>query len=433
MRPPDDVVRLRWVVDVLVGRFPLVAVVTVLVTAAVVLLVGARSVVYTATAEVAVRPITLQPFTVASSGVDRSVSMPTEVAVATGGEVATATAAALRVVDTAGFRAGLSVTTPDSSQVLTISYRSSSATTAATRAAAFARVYLAARSHTAASLADDQRAVLDARTKALVTRRAALVEQVQIAVAAAKNPVEADPLSAPIRSEITAIDGQLADIDAQRTDLAGLDTGGGTLLSTPDAHDAVSNRPGRSILLVGVLGGLLIGVVTALVVERRNPRLRARRELDVVTGAPVVAVPPPRRLLPRRGSTRRAASTSRLLHLVVARSRRSQESVAGAPLFVVPAGPRDAAGWVADGLRAAEHTTGPAEAAPGSTVHVVDPWHDDGALDGVVDRHGHVAGAAVVVARTGHTRLRDVEETTARLGHVGVPVAAVVLVDRSAR
>lgn len=420
-----EFVPMRWVGAVLRGRWRWVAAATVaggLLGAAATVL---PPVTYTATAQVAVRPVTLQPFTVASSGVDRSVSMPTEVAVATGAALATAVAADLHVPDTSGFRHGLTVTSPDSSQVLEFHYASSSAAEAEDRAAGFAAAYLRARSSAATAVARGQQVALDDREAALVARRAQLVEQSQQAVATAANPVEAAPLAAPIQSEITSIDTQVADIELQRTQLEGLDTSGGQVIGLPGTGDVQSSRGGVTLALVGAVGGLLCGVVAALVVERRRPRVRALADVKALTGADVVVVPPGAgrlaRVLDRVRGSRAAART----HLRVDRAFRRLVSASGGDdpdvHVLVCASPVRVGRYVAEGVGGARGAEVLSPSGPGDVQAV------DVLCEPLPVRPG-TPTAVVVAVRSGRTRIADLVRVLDVVGdeHSTPPTVALV-------
>lgn len=164
---------------------------------------------------------------------------------------------------------GLAVTNPAQSRVLTISYTAATAAQAARGANTVATTYLAVRRNAALAQAHAQSAVLRA----------------QIGLLRRDLP---RPRKAPTALE-NAYGQQLANLEAQLTDLALVDDASGGHLTRQATASSATSGPSLMIYLAGSLVlGLACAVTVALLRDRMSRRASDPQLLSSRIGAPVV-------------------------------------------------------------------------------------------------------------------------------------------------
>ncbi len=244
---------------------------------------------YTATAQVLVLPLTGSPSNTPANP-NLLVNMVTEEAVVQSGPVVagaakliggTATAASLE----SNLSKQLSVSNPTGSDVLQITWKSSTSAGAQKGANAFATSYLQYRHATLAGQLAGLETVLGNEVAALQTQITKLSGQ-----------LASLPNTAPARQglvvNLTQASGQLTTANDQLTQLKTYNDSGGTVLAAAPPPQSTSGLSKAVVLILGVLIGLLLGLVVALIRDAVDDRVREASVLKRRTGAPVLAVVP---------------------------------------------------------------------------------------------------------------------------------------------
>lgn len=225
---------------------------------------------YSATSEVLVRS-TFDQFGAVGVSADNQVSMTTEQQIAGSAAVALRAARLLGRPDSQAndYASRVRVTNPQKSQVLRFEFTTSGPERAARGANAFAEAYLADRKSRSES------AVLRA-TKALDQQIAVLNEQLANDTAPAK----------------TAAQSQLYTLQKRALDIKSRDIDAGDVVRRASAP-ALPVGPGlRTLLALGLVCGLLLGVVLAWVRSSLDNRIRSVGEVQGSLRAPVLGILP---------------------------------------------------------------------------------------------------------------------------------------------
>ncbi|GAA4104628.1 hypothetical protein [Nonomuraea soli] len=223
---------------------------------------------YVAVAEVQARNVTTDPFGSNGPGVDRTLSMPTERAIAVSRDVAAEVARTLGG-DPGELSEGLEVRVPDSTQVLRFEYGAADPQRAAAGANAFAGAYLEVRGRRVTEDAD-------AVQRAITSR----VEQLSRQLTAAKKEDVTE------RAQLTS---QIGDLRKQADALAVIDTRPGyvTQKAVPPALRAFPTR--LTFLAGGLVLGLLAGLALAFARQLLDTRIRRPEELSGLLDRPVLS------------------------------------------------------------------------------------------------------------------------------------------------
>ncbi|MFF3500968.1 hypothetical protein [Streptomyces sp. NPDC003247] len=228
---------------------------------------------YTATSEVLVRSTT-DPFGTVGVSADNQVSMSTEQRIAASATVAQR---AVRLLgrpaeQTTTFGARVRVTNPQKSQVLRFEYTSGAPQRAAQGANAFAEAYLADRKSRNEATAHRATHALEQQITVLNKRLA----QDQLERASAK----------------PAAQNQLYNLQKRVLDIKSRDTDGGDVVRRA-AVPTLPVGPGlRTLLALGVVCGLLLGIVLAWVRSALDNRVRSVGEVQAALRAPVLGILP---------------------------------------------------------------------------------------------------------------------------------------------
>jgi capsular polysaccharide biosynthesis protein len=218
---------------------------------------------FTASASLAVSPLTTNPFS--SAAVNQQINIVTERAILQSSEVAriasedvgSATATPqilLKRVDVAA---------PSGSQVLEVSVTMPNAQEAADYANAMAKAYLRFRADGAAAVASGYVAALDKEIGQLSAVQSPTQQQAQ----------------------------RLSDAVQQRQNFILVSDSPGRIIGVASAPSDPSSVSERSFLLAGLIGGLLVGIVAALLRERLDRRIRTRSRLgDACSGHALTVV-----------------------------------------------------------------------------------------------------------------------------------------------
>jgi capsular polysaccharide biosynthesis protein len=238
---------------------------------------------YTATASVNVVPTAAdQSNSVAGSRTaGATVNLDTQAQVVTSTAVATLSGRMLHSPLTPWQLAKqVNVTVPPNSSILDISCTASTATGAATCANDFAKAYLQNRSQTAISTVNGQLKTLQQQISGLNSTIAAL--STKIASLPSNSPQRATDV-AQRDSDQSKLNKLTQDYATTNGELA--DTNGGTVITTATPPGKPSSPKKLLILPSGLVVGLLLGLIVAFLVDRRDKRihnaLHAERVLDL--------------------------------------------------------------------------------------------------------------------------------------------------------
>jgi uncharacterized protein involved in exopolysaccharide biosynthesis/Mrp family chromosome partitioning ATPase len=208
----------------------------------------------------------------------------------------------------------VSVTVPANSQVLSINCQGSSPDDAAGCAQAFAQAYLNYTSTSTTASLKSQATTLQSNISTLES------DSAKLKVAIANLPANSSQRASD-NEELTADHSQLGSLNGQIATLtAGLaDPSGGSIIS--NATPPLSATSPKALLVIpsGLLGGLLIGLLLAYLVDRRDRRIRAphdvtRLNVPVLMSLPLRKFRPELAIADHRSPTGR--SFSELAHVL---------------------------------------------------------------------------------------------------------------------
>jgi capsular polysaccharide biosynthesis protein len=216
---------------------------------------------YTATASLTVSPLTTNPFSTAA--VNQQINITTERAILESEEVArmaaeelgtdTAPGALLKQVDVAA---------PSGSQILKVSVTMADPQDAADHANAMAGAYLSFRAKGAADVASGYVAALNEEIASLSAIEKPTEQQVQ----------------------------RLSEAVQQRQNLTLVADSPGRIIGVASPPSQPSSLSQLSFLVAGVIGGILLGIIAALVRERLDGKIRTRSRLSEECAAPAFQV-----------------------------------------------------------------------------------------------------------------------------------------------
>ena len=244
---------------------------------------------YTATAEVAVQPVTQGPLNQSTQATSQ-VNMITEQAIAQSGPVIQQAADTLRIpaskLETEA-TSKLSVTVPASalttSTVLQISWRASSRQAAQQGADAFASAYLSYRHRLLAGEVTALQQTLQGQASSLRTQIGKVSAQLAATVLFSTSDVLTIQLN-QLNSQVSTIEAQLAAVSTDNDS-------GGTMV--PAVLPGKASGLSRSVLVgIGFILGLLAGLAVAFARDLLDDRVQDTAQLEQRLGAPVLAIMP---------------------------------------------------------------------------------------------------------------------------------------------
>ncbi len=231
--------------------------------------------VYTATTSVYVTATSGTTNQVANGRTTGAVNLDTAAQLVQSASVAQAAAKLMHATDSVQqLISRVSVTVPANSQVLSISCQASSAVGAATCAQSFARAYLTYTSASTTASVNAQISALQSRISALESNSAKLtIEVASLPTNSAQRAAADEQLNAD-HSQLSSLNNQVAQLTA---DLA--DPSGGSIISNATPPLSPSSPKALLVIPSGLLAGLLIGLILAFIVDRRDRRIRGPRDL----------------------------------------------------------------------------------------------------------------------------------------------------------
>jgi succinoglycan biosynthesis transport protein ExoP len=256
-------------------RWWLIVIVTILATVCAVGYLKTAHKVYTATASVFVTATSATVNQVANGRTSGAVNLDSEAQVVQSAAVAQAAAKLMHTpTNLQQLIQRVSVTVPANSQVLSISCEGSSAVGAAICAQSFAQAYLAYNSASTTSSINSQISALQSRISNLESASAKLtVEAAALPANSTQRASDGEQVNSD-HSQLSSLNSQVA---ALTTDL--VDPSGGSIISNASPPLKATSPKPLLIIPSGVLAGLLIGLVLAYLVDRRDRRIRAPRDV----------------------------------------------------------------------------------------------------------------------------------------------------------
>jgi Mrp family chromosome partitioning ATPase len=246
--------------------------------------------VYAATASVYVLPTGAdQSAQLANSRTQGTVNLDTEAQIVQSLQVATIAAHRLHSPLTPyDLTKEINVTVPPNSAVLDISCKAPSPTGAADCANAFAAAYLQNRSASATATINGQLSKLSAKVSTLQKQATTLRAQIG---GLPKNSAK----SITDQTQLKYISGQLSSLTSKVTSLNGLaaQTSGGSVISQASPPNKPASPKKLLVLPSGLAAGLVIGLLVAFLVDRRDKVVRNSQDVERLLGAPVLLKLPP--------------------------------------------------------------------------------------------------------------------------------------------
>jgi uncharacterized protein involved in exopolysaccharide biosynthesis/Mrp family chromosome partitioning ATPase len=180
----------------------------------------------------------------------------------------------------------VSVTVPANSQVLAISCEASSPDAAASCAQAFAQAYLNYSSDSTTASIKSQLSTLQSTINTLEAGSAKL----KVAIA---NLPDNSPQRASDNEELTSDHSQLGSLNGEIATLTAnlADPSGGSIISNATPPQTATSPKPLLILPSGLLGGVLIGLVLAYLLDRRDRRIRGPRDITRLNVPVLMSLP----------------------------------------------------------------------------------------------------------------------------------------------
>lgn len=284
---PEDP-RLADYADVLRHWWWIVAVVAIIGTAAAAGYLRAAPKAYTASASVYVTATSASVNQVANGRTTGAVNLDTQAQVVQSTAVAQAAARLMHATDpVARLLSQVSVTVPANSQVLLISCEARAAVRAASCAQAFAQAYLTYTAASATAAATSQLSALQSRISSLQSTSAKLTIELSSLPASSSQRATAQEQLRSDHSLLSLLNSQVGQVTA-----ALADPSGGSVISNAIPPSRPASPQPLLVLSSGLLGGLLAGLVLAFLADRRDRRVRRRRDLDKLDVPVLMDLPP---------------------------------------------------------------------------------------------------------------------------------------------
>jgi len=283
---PEDVQAVDYT-GVLRRRWWLIVAATIVGTLGAVGYLLAAHKMYTANALVAVSATAATSNQVANGRTTGSVNLDTQAQIVRSLTVAQAAAKRMHATDTPQqLLARVSVTVPPNSQVLSISCGSRSKAIAASCAQSFAQAYLNYVSAQTTSLVNGQILLLQKKINSLQSNAASLSIEVASLPSNSSHRATASVELTSDQNQLTSLNGQLAQLTQELANPSG-----GSIISSATPPTSPSSPIPLIVIPSGLVVGLLIGLIAAFVVDRRDKQIRGPRDLARVNVPVLMSLP----------------------------------------------------------------------------------------------------------------------------------------------
>ncbi len=240
---------------------------------------------YRSKAVVEVKPVDVNLADIATSGLDKALSMANEQQVASSQDVASQAASTIGWTGTPqSLLKHVSVQNPTDTQLLEITFSAGSGLEAQRGAAAMAAAYIDYRRTQAQDYVSHQEDALNADIAKLNGEINAALQQARTSKDKSVDQ-EAQQTKAQDLQAISIDKGKLAD-------LGSINTNPGQVIASPNDPNGQSSPRPKLDLAFGAFLGLIVGVGWALVDDRLDESLRGRDDLEETMGLPVLAAIP---------------------------------------------------------------------------------------------------------------------------------------------
>jgi capsular polysaccharide biosynthesis protein len=257
--------------------------------------------VYTATASVYVTAASTTANQVANGRTSGTVNLDTEAQIVRSTAVMQAAAKLMHSSESLPhLTAQVSVTVPPNSQVLSIGCQQSSAGAAASCAESFAKAYLSYSTASTTAKLNNQISALQSRVSALQSDSAKLTSEMAILPANSTQRANAQEQLASDNNQLNSLNNQIAELTANLADPSR-----GSIISNAVPPSKASSPKTSLVIPSGLVAGLLIGLILALIIDRRDHRVRrpedvAKLDLPVLMSLPSRKRPLELALIPPR-------------------------------------------------------------------------------------------------------------------------------------
>lgn len=287
---------------------------------------AARPATYESTAHVLVNPTVGNPFapTPVSVRQDELTSLETEAQVARSAEVLGEVAAENPPLTLRQLQNGASITVPANTQILQLSYAAADPDVAQQITDAWSAAYLSNRDRRAVEVNAERITRVESQTQTVVDDLRAATTGSQRGTA--EERAFQLELAGALRNELVSL-------RAQRSYLENSDAPAGSVISSASTATETDTLTPLLMLAGGALGGLLLGCLIAIALERLTGVVRSAPEVEAA-GLPVLAAVPARGLaatLRRTPSSTAVEATIRRLRTRILDRERTAKIIAVAP------------------------------------------------------------------------------------------------------
>ncbi|MDQ6873661.1 MAG: Wzz/FepE/Etk N-terminal domain-containing protein, partial [Actinomycetota bacterium] len=237
---------------------------------------------YTATTSVLVSATPLPDAQIVGSRTSGDINLDTESQLVTSSDVATLAAKAMKSKDSIDTLIGnVKVAVPPNTNVLSISYDAANPKSAQQWSHAFAKAYLDNRAALSTAAVAVQVKDLTAQ---LTTASNSLAQASTKAAGLASN----SPEKVAIQAQVTRLTAALSSLDTSLSKLQSTPITPGRILSDATLPTKPSNPNPLVVLSAGVMSGLLLGLLLALVRDRTDKKVRRSTDLERLIDVPLL-------------------------------------------------------------------------------------------------------------------------------------------------